>query len=342
MSYFDTATLAASFNRRVAPGEDFLNALFPNVVQSDAETIVIDDVLDDERIAAYVSPDVETPEGEKLEREVRDYRPTYVKERDTIKPATGLVRRAGEPLMGTEGAAGDRFFQAVDEQLDAHHNRITRREIVQANQVIQSSRVTVDGPHAAPRVINFNRDASLSGAYSGGTAWDAANYSIVDNLEARANAMGDIGGGLARDLILGGGAVGIFRKNEEIRENLDIRRAADADLQLGPIASGKKNVLSRVGQIGDFTVWKYQQSYMTAGGRVQMFPSMGSSLIDIDEFFGLRAYGAVLDTKAGLQALPRFAKVFDVEDPSATVALTQASPLLIPGNINACDFFTVA
>lgn len=341
--YFDTATLAASFDRRTAPGEDFLDAMFPNRFVSDSQMIVIDEVLDDERVAKYVSADVETPEGEKLEREARDYRPTYTKERDTIKASVGQVRRAGEPLNGVEGDAGNRLYDAIEDQLDTHHNRITRLEILQANQIVQTGKVTVTGDHAPNRVINFNRHAELSGAMGGASAWGAAGVSIVDNLEARGDKISEHGGGLASNLILGSQALALFRGNEEIRENLDIRRASDAELELNPTMVGKKNVLRRVGQVGDITVWKYVQSYVDASGtRQMMFPSLGSALVDLDEFFGIRGYGAIQDKKAEVMPLARFAKVWDKEDPAATVAMTQSAPLMIPGDVNACDFFTVA
>ncbi|MEM1375878.1 MAG: major capsid protein [Pseudomonadota bacterium] len=334
--YFDTATLAASFDRRTAPGQDFLNTVAPNRFQSDGEEVVIDEVLDDERIAQYVSPDVETPEGEKITREARSYEPTYTKERDTIKPSQGLKRRAGEPLMGDPGAAMDRFEQAVEDQLDTHQNRITRLEIKQANEVIQTGRVTVTGKSAANRVINYNRDADLSGA---GVNWSGG--SILENLEARSDKLGEIGGAMGRVLIVGSTAKNILVNDEEIKDNLDNRRAAGGELELNVLSSDKRNTMRYVGSLGDIDVWKYVQSYKANGTRQLFFPTNGSCIMDPEEFFGILAYGSVLDKKAGLVPLSRFAKVWDSEDPAATLAMTQSSPLMIPGNINAADFFTV-
>lgn len=335
--YFDTATLAASFDRRVAPGQDFLNLVAPNRFVSDSTEIVIDEVLDDERIAQYVSPDVETPEGEKITREARSYTPTYTKERDTIKPSEGQKRRAGEPLMGVVGAAGDRFEQAVEDQLDAHQNRITRLEIHQANEALQASRVTVSGKSAANRVINFNRDAALSGA---GVNWSSG--SILENLEARSDNLGEKGGAMGRILLVGSTAKNILVSDAEIKDNLDNRRAAGGELELNVLASDKRNTLRYVGSLGDLDVWKYVQTYVTASGRQLYFPSNGTCIMDPEEFYGILAYGAIQEKKAQLMPLARYAKVWDNEDPAATMAMTQSSPLFIPGNVNAADFFTVA
>ena len=55
----------------------------------------------------------------------------------------------------------------------------------------------------------------------------------------------------------------------------------------------------------------------------------------VDGLNGYQAYGAIFDKKAGLEALPRFLKMWDIEDPSATLVQTQSAPLPLPLKINA-------
>ncbi|MGD9545035.1 MAG: major capsid protein, partial [Methylocystis sp.] len=55
---------------------------------------------------------------------------------------------------------------------------------------------------------------------------------------------------------------------------------------------------------------------------------------------GIRTYGAILDRKV-LQALSRFPKVWDEEDPSVTYTMTQSAPLPLLGWIEATAGGTV-
>jgi hypothetical protein len=58
-------------------------------------------------------------------------------------------------------------------------------------------------------------------------------------------------------------------------------------------------------------------------------------------FAGVRAFGAILDSKAGLQALPIFAKMWDQEDPSVTFVMSQSAPLMVPRDPNGSLYASV-
>jgi hypothetical protein len=51
---------------------------------------------------------------------------------------------------------------------------------------------------------------------------------------------------------------------------------------------------------------------------------------------GVRAYGAIRDEEAGLQALPYFVKSWIEPDPSVRFIMMQSAPLLVPYRVNAC------
>src|SRR5690606_20901096 len=48
-----------------------------------------------------------------------------------------------------------------------------------------------------------------------------------------------------------------------------------------------------------------------------------------------RAFGAIMDKKAGWRATPVFPKMLEQEDPSAVYRMTQSAPLMIPTRPNA-------
>ena len=341
--YFETAVLAGSFDRRTTPGTDLLDMVFTRIFQSQTENIVFDEIQDDEGVASYVSPDVETPDGTQLTQGAKEFKPSYIKERHTVKPSQGLVRKAGESLMGDPGRdAEDGFLMAVENIFNMHQNRITRRELLQANELIQLGKVTISGKNYPERIVNFNRDASLTDALVGAARWGQAGVSIGDYLEAKSDKMGEVGGSIPRVLLLGSSAKNTFVNDADIQAKLDNRRAAGGVMEYGTVGTTAEATMRYVGDWGDLVVFKYVQTYKdAAGARQHMFPVNGASLLDPAGFEGFRCYGAILDQKAGLKPFSRFPKVWDSEDPAATMAMTQSSPLMVSGNINASFFGTV-
>ena len=49
---------------------------------------------------------------------------------------------------------------------------------------------------------------------------------------------------------------------------------------------------------------------------------------------GVRCFGAILDEKAGFNAMAVFPKMWSQQDPSATYVMTQSAPLTVPVNPN--------
>ncbi len=343
MAYFDTAILAASFDRRIAPGTDLLDKLFQREHQSQSEKIVFDEILDDEGLASYVSPDIATPDGTHSQVGAKEFKPSYIKERHTIKPAQGLTRQVGEALSGDASRSADAaFYDAIEKTLNMHQNRITRREIQQANELLQTGKVTIEGKNYPKRIVNFNRHADLSDALIGAARWGQSGVSIGDYIEAKSDKMGEVGGAIGKILILGSTAKNAFVNDDKIAAAMDNRRASAGLIEFGTVGTKADSVMRFVGEWGDLSVWKYVQTYKDASGvRQHLFPVNGMFLVDPDEFMGTRCYGAILDTKASLNPLKRFAKVWDEQDPAVTLAMTQSSPLMVPGNIDASFFATV-
>ena len=65
-------------------------------------------------------------------------------------------------------------------------------------------------------------------------------------------------------------------------------------------------------------------------------------LANVDALQGVKTYGAVKDRRAGFQPLPRFPKVWDIEEPASTVQNMASAPLPLFGWINASLAATVA
>ena len=89
-----------------------------------------------------------------------------------------------------------------------------------------------------------------------------------------------------------------------------------------------------LGSTGQFEFWQYQQKYQNAAGSlVDMFPTEGV-LLASQGVEGYACYGAIQDVDA-LQAMERYPKMWNEQDPSATFIMTQSAPLMVPVNPNA-------
>jgi hypothetical protein len=50
---------------------------------------------------------------------------------------------------------------------------------------------------------------------------------------------------------------------------------------------------------------------------------------------GTRNFGLILDPKFNYQPMPYAPKIWTVEDPAQTLAMTQSAPIMVPGRPNA-------
>ena len=89
-----------------------------------------------------------------------------------------------------------------------------------------------------------------------------------------------------------------------------------------------------------------QKSYWRQASAAPLFHNELLTIMDIDAAWqlaavhspavdGVRAFGAIMDRKAGWRATPFFPKMFEQEDPSAVYLMTQSAPLMIATRPNA-------
>ena len=81
-------------------------------------------------------------------------------------------------------------------------------------------------------------------------------------------------------------------------------------------------------------MYVYSDYYQDEAGNAVPFMSSKDIVLTGPNVMGVRAFGAIMDAKAGLRALPKFPKMWEEEDPSAVMVMTQSAPLMIPVNPN--------
>jgi hypothetical protein len=340
-TYFTTAQVrgaALAYDRFTAFMRD---TLFSRSVLFNTEEIIFDKVGRRRQIAPFISPNLPGKERAKRGMTASTYRVPYLKPKTTLRPADSLPRRAGE-AYGGELSQLSRHEQMVAEILADHDNEISGREEKMCCDAIVAGQVVCVGD-GVNDTITYNRDAALTGALASGSRWGESGVDIMAFLRGKREIIADKSGASAGLVILGSTAAAAMQKDAEIRELLDNRRNLQGDFSLGGGGSGAPGDVARyLGNLGgEFDVWTYTQAYIDdAGNQQSFFPKNGCAIVAPTVHEGTMCYGAIQDTKS-LQAEARFAKMFEENDPSAEVLLTQSAPLPVPVEANAAAFFTV-
>ena len=88
--------------------------------------------------------------------------------------------------------------------------------------------------------------------------------------------------------------------------------------------------------IGDYDIWVYSGFYEhPETGVLTPYLADHTVILTSKQVEGVRAYGAIQDEEAGLQALPYFPKSWVEKDPGLRQLLMQSAPLTVPYRVNA-------
>ena len=319
------------------PKLGILDMWFNTEQTEESEDIHFDIEVRKRKIAPFVAP---TSQGKIVEREgfeTATFRPAYVKPKTPLRPADALKRKIGEGLTPQFSAAQRRQASLAETLLD-HADQVSRRLNLMAIEAIVDGKVTVSGEGYATKVVNFGRDNALSIVLSGSDRWSDPASTPLDDIEDAIELVHELEGAEITDIVMDPFATKLFRRNAQVEKVLDIRRAAGAPTaELGGLGmAGTPNGLKFVGNFGDYNVWSYSEYYVDPlTGETKPALPVGTVLDGSSAIEGLRAYGAIHDEDAGMQALPLFPKSWVEQDPSVRFVMTQSAPLIVPRRPNA-------
>ena len=323
------------------PSAFLLDTFFPNRVNFTTTEIAFDKLKRRRKLAPFVSPNVAGKARRARGRTVATFEPPYVKPKNEIAPDENFIRLAGEGVGGMLSPE-ERFQTNTMQILEDQDREITLREEWMAAQVLQTGTVVVEGEDYPSQTVDFGRDAALTVTLLTASRWGETGVSPRTDLRAWATLVAEKSGGTVRQVVMGAGAAEIFQSDPEIKDILDNRRQATGSMELGPVATGgEDNHAAYLGSIGQFDFWQYTQNYEDEAGATQhMFPLYGVLLMAPGAYQGHNCHGAIRDNVA-LQALARFPKMWNQDDPSVTFLMTQSAPLPVPGEPDASMFVTV-
>lgn len=342
MNLYTTTALLGVIAALDTPSSFLLDLYFPQMREFETEEIYLDKLSRARKLAPFVSPQVEGKIQRQRGYTTTTFTPAYVKPKHVVEPGQALRRSAGERIGG-DLSAEERFELAVAQTLKDQDEQITRREEWMASQILRTGKVLVEGEDYGSQEVDFGRAAGLTKALTGGNRWGETGVSILGNLRTWAGEVSSASGANPREVVLDPLAANLLQADPELQKILDNRRQVSGAIELAPMVTGAQGEeFVMLGDIGQFRFWQYQQVYTNAAGQDQkMLPDYTVILGSPALAEGVRAYGAIQDKKAGLQPLARFPKMWDVDDPSSTVAMTQSAPLPVLGRPDATMCATV-
>src|SRR5690606_21173902 len=329
----ETHDLIKVVSTRHAPTSYFLDNFFREVHLSDSEYIDFDIVDRGRRLAPFVAP---TAQGKPLLQQgyaTRKFKPAYIKPKDMVDPARLFRRQPGEMFAG-ELTPAQREDAIIADILQTHREAIERRwEWLAARAVIDGA-VTISGEDYPPMSLSFGRDASLSKNLTGSNRWDQSGVNVLKDIEDWKIEVHRKSGYSPTRMTMGLNAWRAFIAKQEVKDMLDTRRGSSNALETGP---GKGLPFEYRGSLGSagLEIYTYNDIYEDESGTAQPFMDQDTILLTSPAVDGVRAFGAIMDKKAGWRATPFFPKMFEQEDPSAVYLMTQSAPLMIPTRPNA-------
>jgi hypothetical protein len=324
-SLYDTTTLLQVV--RLLPLFDplLLHLFFPDIVTFDTESIAFDklDVDGNRKLAPFVSPLVAGQARRINGGEVRSFKPAYVKPLTVVDVGRVLRRRPGEAFQGTMSAL-ERRDDIIVENLQMERDQCLRRFEWMGAQALRTGKVVVSGEDYPSVEVDFKRTSTLTKTLTTTARWSQATSAPLDDIvawDAELEAP-------STDIVFTPRAWKHFHKHSDVKEALNaMMRGGQSALEIAP---GNGALVQPLGYIGPKRAWLYTGWYLTDAGVRTPFLADGEIILGSREVRGVRAFGAILDPRAGYQAVDIFPKNWISENPAAEFTMTQSAPLMVP------------
>lgn len=353
ITLWDTWELA-NFVRddRAAPPDGFWLQFFPTPFFSEKKKIVFEELpIRDRRMAPFVMPNAQArvmrapgPVG------LRELEVAYVKPSHILEPDQAIPRQPGEPLGGTLSLQ-EKIDRLTGARILLQADMVKRRWDWMAAQAAIYGQVLVQGEDYAPVTVNFGRNGALTMLLTGTAQWGQADATPFQNILTMRERAYEYGESSIDNVILGTQAAKDLVADPTFKELMNTQYlpqiyAAGAGYQFQPRADMNTLGLfngSPVEQIGRFTMpnggqvnfWRYKNSYEDpySGSTVDLLGA--NEVVGIGSAMGgVRAFGAIHNFRAGLQATDMFQMQWEDVNPSRLQVSTESAPLMIPTNPN--------
>jgi len=343
-SIYDTDTLLGVFRDKEAmePVHTYwLDLCFPQVVAFDDEYVDFSKLTGVRKLAPFVSPLAEgrpiMSRGENLTR----VKPAYIKELDAVSASRVLRKWAGMGELGVGMKTltpQQRYNAAIVDIANEHNKAIRRRWEWMAAEAIMNGAVTMEGEDYPKTLVDYGRDAAHTVTLGAGARWGDAGVDILKSIEDMAAIVFQAkGGGAVNRITIGAKAWDAMRRDPDVREEMNLRykdrQNNGLNIKTGILEPAEVQYVGTVSN--NIDVYVYRDYYHDADGNAVPIMDERDVIFTSPSVQGVRCFGAIHDKRAGWRPLPIFPKMWDQENPSATMFLTQSAPLPVPVNPNA-------
>lgn len=330
MDIFSTGVLARVVAELPPPAPFILNSFFREMQTETSEEIHFDVEKRGRRLAPFVAPIVAGQVVASQGFVTNTFKPAYVKDKRVFTAQRALKRSIGERIGGDLNPA-QRMQALLAGDLQDQIDMLTRRQEVMAVEALYSGGITVKGDQYPETFVNFGRHADLTGALAGAARWGEADVSPLADVQEWSLLVTQHSGTAANIVVMDTKAWALFSADPAVEKLLDRFRGRD-QLSASVIGEGGRFM----GSTGDFDIYVYAGWYEdpVTGDNTPYLPDY-TVIITSPDLEGVRAYGAIQDEEAGLQAMPYFSKSWVEKDPGVRYLLLQSAPLPVPYRVNA-------
>ena len=330
MDIFTTGVLTRIVQALPMPAPFILNNFFGEIQTEVSEEIHFDVNKNRPRLAPFVLPSLPGKVMSSAGFKTSTFKPAYIKDKRVFTPNRALKRAAGEAIGGNLSPE-QRMQALVVQDLNDQLDMLTRRQEVMAIEALVTGRVTVKGDGYPETVVDFERHDDLTVELTLGDRWGETGVDPLDDVEAWSLDVSKHSGAAPNTLVMDLSAWKLFSASERVQKLLDRFRGSDT---LASTVSG--DGAKFMGNIGDYDIWVYSGFYEHPDtGALTPYLAENTVILTSKQVEGVRAYGAIHDEAAGLQAMPYFTKSWLENDPGVRFLLMQSAPLTVPYRVNA-------
>ena len=332
----DTHTLAGLM-RETEPASNYWRSNFVggNALYFDSEYIDFDTVDKGRRLAPFVAPNVAGRAMTEQGYATRRFKPAYIKPKTVVQPDRVLKRRAGEPYTGVL-SPDQRRNAIVADILQDHKDMIVRRLDWMAAQATITGSVVISGEDYPEVTIAFGRHNDHTITLSNTDLWsDTTNSNPIKKLEEVCLMVQRRSTSPVNDLVFGVDAWAAFALHPKVQGALETKRGSTLTMETATGIGFGSEVAQYKGQLPNGPrLWVYNDVYENnSGADVAILNS--KFVVGVGRIEGIRAFGAILDGRAGYRSLEMFPKMWEENDPAVETIMTQSAPLMIPRRPNA-------
>jgi len=329
---FSTDVLTTVVASLIGNPQFLVDRYFPITQSETSEQIHFDVMPGKRRIAPFVSPLQEGQIVENLGQVTNTITPAYIKDKRVFDMNRPLKRGPGEQIGGSLTPM-DRQRALLATSLQDQLDMLRRRQEVMAAEILYSGKSTISGDKYPSVVLDFGRAAGNT--ITAATLWSVGTAKPLDDLQDWQQLVLQQTGANLIDVLMTVDVWKVFKSHSTVQQYLNLWRTSVAMPSMeGSIQQVEGG--SFKGEIEGFNIWVYSAWYVdpTTGTETPMFPA-GTCILTSPALEGVKAYGAIRDEDAGLQATPYYVKSWVEPDPSVRFVMLQSAPILFPYRPNA-------